>query len=74
MKRRAAWIIAILSGIVLLTPDPVPFIDEGIALIVFVKSMAYLGYDVRKWMPFFGKKKGSPPPDTGRAAEKTIHV
>jgi hypothetical protein len=74
MRRRIAWIIAIFSGVLLLIPDPVPFIDEGIALIVFVKSMAYLGYDVRKWLPFFGKKKGSPSSTPGRAAEKTINV
>ena len=59
MKRKLAWTGAILSGLYLLTagpiPDPLPFIDEGIALAVFLKCTASLGYDLRKWLPFFGK-------------------
>lgn len=75
MKRRIAWLLAILSGLYLLVigpvPDPLPFIDEATALLIFVKSMAYLGYDVRRWIPFLRK-----PRDTrfDRAANPTIDV
>jgi hypothetical protein len=64
MKRKLAWIGAILSGLYLLiigplpfpAMDPLPFIDEVIALGVFLKCTSHLGYDLRKWLPFMGKK------------------
>lgn len=63
MKRKLAWFGAIFSGLYLLTmgplPDPIPFIDEGIALAIFLKSSAALGYDFKKWLPFFGKSQKS---------------
>jgi uncharacterized membrane protein len=61
MKRKLAWLGAILSVLYLLTlgimPDPLPFIDEGLAFAVLLNSASYLGYDLRKWLPFLPKKK-----------------
>lgn len=79
MKRKIAWIGAIVSGLYLLTagpiPDPIPFIDEGVALAVFLKCTMSLGYDFRKWLPFFGKKGKSDPSRSPRnAKDVTIDV
>lgn len=66
MKRKLAWLGVILSGLYLLTvgpiPDPIPFIDEGVALALLLKCASYLGYDLRKWLPFLSKKEKSPQP------------
>jgi len=69
MKRKLAWIGAILSGLYLVTigplpfpaMDPLPFIDEAVALAIFLKCTSSLGYDLRKWLPFFGKNAKSKP-------------
>jgi hypothetical protein len=49
-----------MSGGYLLTlglvPDPVPFIDEGIALVVLVKSLGFLGIDISRFVPFMSRK------------------
>ena len=46
MKKLIALILAIASGLYLgfgWLPDPIPFIDEGAALLVLLNSLAYLG-------------------------------
>ena len=52
MKSMFALCIAILSGLYLLvmvpTVDPLPFLDEGIATVIFLKALAALGIDLRK--------------------------
>ena len=79
MKRKMAWLGAILSALYLLTlgimPDFVPFIDEGIALAVLINCASHLGYDVRKWLPFMPKKnKSSPSARTKNNKNVTIDV
>lgn len=65
MKKFVALVFAGISGFYLVflgwIPDPLPIIDEATALIVFVKSMAVLGIDLTRFLPFLGKKsKGTP--------------
>jgi hypothetical protein len=77
-------ILAQVSGGYLLTmgpmPDPLPIVDEALMLMVFVQALAARGVDVRKWLPFFGKKMPPPMPGKGRgqsgvpASEQTIDV
>lgn len=81
MKRKLAWIGAALSGLYLLTigplpfpvMDPLPFIDEAVALAVFLKCTFYLGYDLRKWLPFMGEK-GKPDPIHRAEGKKDVTV
>jgi len=68
MKRFVLWVVAILSGLYLLIMgpmvgplDPIPIIDEAIALAIFLKATSALGYDVRRFLPFLGKGKGAAP-------------
>lgn len=58
-----AFIFALVSGLYLLIwgpmigpLDPIPIIDEATALLIFVKSMAVLGIDLGRFVPFLGKK------------------
>ena len=78
MKRKLAWLFAILSALYLLIagplPDPIPIIDEATALWIFVKCMAYLGYDVTRFIPFLGKGKAAGRRSPGPAAGQTIDV
>lgn len=64
MKKLIAAIFAVLSGSYVLfgwIPDPLPFIDEAMALAIFVKSMDVLGFDVRRFIPFMGKRAKTAP-------------
>ena len=78
MKRKVVWMFAILSGLYLLIagplPDPIPIIDEATALLVFVKAMGYLGYDVTRWLPFIGKPKARAKPTRVPAAGQVVDV
>lgn len=68
MKRLVLWVIALVSGFYAFLagpfiPDPLPFLDEAVALAIFLKATSALGYDVRRWLPFVGKKV----PPTGKS-------
>lgn len=63
MKKLLALLLAAVSGICLALdiaiPDPLPFIDEGVLLVVFLSSLAHLGLDVRRYFGVKGKKAAS---------------
>lgn len=69
MKKFIAAVFALISGVYLVflgwIPDPLPIIDEATALIVFVKSMAVLGVDLTRFIPFLGKKTKEAPKGAG---------
>ena len=60
MKKFVATLFALLSGFYLFflswVPDPLPVLDEATALLIFVKSVAVLGFDLTRFVPFLGKK------------------
>lgn len=74
MKKALTILFALISGIYLLTigiaPDPLPFIDEATALLIFVKSMSALGFDISRFLPFFGKKT----PKSGEKESPVVDV
>lgn len=72
MKKLIAFIFALVSGLYLLVwgpmigpLDPIPIIDEATALLIFVKSMAALGIDLSRFVPFLGKKAKETPKGPG---------
>jgi len=54
MKKFVAFILALGSGLYLLTigvmPDPLPLVDEAVAFLIFLNSTAYLGFDLRRFV------------------------
>lgn len=79
MKRFILWIIALVSGFYAFIagpfiPDPIPFLDEGIALVIFLKSTSALGYDMRRFLPFLGKRKPASRPDSDPRPAKDMTV
>ncbi|MBC8126462.1 MAG: hypothetical protein H8M99_04860 [Gloeobacteraceae cyanobacterium ES-bin-144] len=78
MKRKFAWLLAIGSGLYVLIggplPDPLPLLDEATALLIFVKAMSYLGYDVSRWITFLKKGKGTKTTPQERSKDVTIDV
>jgi hypothetical protein len=78
VKKFIALVFAVVSGLYLLLwgpmvgpLDPVPIIDEATALLVFVKSMAVLGIDLSRFVPFLGQrvKRGGKGAGTGSVVD-----
>jgi hypothetical protein len=63
MKTLLVLTLAVLSGLYLLvmgpTLDPLPFLDEGLAGLIFLNALAYLGVDLRT---VFGRREPVPVP------------
>ena len=74
MKKALAVLIALLSAFVLFLPFDLPpfpffFIDEAIALVLLTKSLAYLGIDITRFLPFVkshSRKATNPTPPPAR--------
>lgn len=73
MKKLVAMIFAFFSGAYVIfgwIPDPLPLIDEAVALAIFVRSMAVLGLDVTRLLPFIGRRsKTSVAKDPGKVID-----
>lgn len=79
MNKRFAKTLAIVSGLYLLLlgplPDPLPLIDEGLMMMVFLASMKALGKDGNPWLALFGRKtKADSTGFSERARDATIDV
>lgn len=74
MKRFILWIIVFASGLCVFIPDPIPFIDEAIALAIFLKATSALGYDLSRFLPFFGKAKAAAGKKAGGTQAKDMTV
>ncbi len=78
LKRRLVWLVALLSGIYLVVPlpwftpvDPIPFLDEGVAVMIFLKATSWLGYDMSRWLPFLRSRSGK---KSARSMPVTVDV
>jgi hypothetical protein len=69
VKKLIAFLFALASGsyffLLWWLPDPIPFIDEATALVIFVKAMQVLGVDLTRFIPFLGKKGSTAPKPPG---------
>lgn len=81
MKRFILWIVVLISGFYAFLagpfiPDPIPLLDEAMALAIFLKATAALGYDVRRFLPFLGKGKSAAAkrPEQRGAKDMTVDV
>ena len=73
MKKLIALGFAVACGLYLLiwgpmpAPlDPIPFLDEGVAFLILINCLAYLGLDLRR---FFGLKSKK-----GETSAQTIDI
>jgi hypothetical protein len=63
MKKLIAVLFALASGLYLLSigpaPDPVPFLDEGVAFLVLINCLAFLGLDLKRFFGLKSKKRNT---------------
>ena len=72
VKKLIALIFAFASGLYVFTgwiPDPLPFLDEATALVIFVKSMGVLGIDLSRFVPFMSKRVKTAPKPGGQVVD-----
>jgi hypothetical protein len=79
MKRFILWIVVLVSGFYAFIagpfiPDPLPFLDEAVALAIFLKATSALGFDVRRFLPFLGKVKAAGGKNAPRQQSKDVTV
>jgi hypothetical protein len=80
MKRFFLKAVAIVSLFYLVClgwiPDLLPFIDEGLALFIFLQAMKALGYEGNKWMVIFNflRKRGNHSKSSPAKKDEVIDV
>jgi len=63
MTKPVAVVLTALSAVYLFLgpiPDLIPFVDEGVAFLIFIKSLGVLGLDLSRFIPGVKSSKTEP--------------